>query len=219
LINQKAGQSQGNPNAELYKLAAAETYSSCSAENVTSTGTSCYFNDIDKNTNAVPCDFGATEGSAAQTGSKSPGCSVNTSGDLIGILPGFTAGAGYDQATGLGSLNVANVVNAWPASTATGTATVTARPASGTLVASNALSITVTVAGGSSGGATPTGKITLIGGGTYSSGAQDLASGTSTFNVPANALPAGSDAFTATYSGDTTYGSATGSATGGVTRP
>jgi hypothetical protein len=216
LINQKAGQSQGSPNAELYKLAAAETYSSCSAENVTSTGTSCYFNDIDTYTNAVPCDFGATEGSAAQTGSKSPGCSA-TNPDLIGILPGFMAGVGYDEATGLGSLNVANVVNAWPASTATGTATVTVSPASGTLVASNALSITVTVASASSGGATPTGKITLIGGGTYSSGAQDLASGTATFNVPANALPAGSDAFTATYSGDTTYGSATGSATVAVT--
>jgi hypothetical protein len=213
LINQKAGQSQGSPNAELYKLAAKQTYSSCSAETVTSAGTSCYFNDIDENTNAVPCDFGATEGSGAQTGSKSPGCSVNASADLIGILPGFNAGTGYDQATGLGSLNVANVVNAWPASTATGTATVTVSPASSSLAASNALSIAVTVANGSSGGATPTGKVTLIGGGTYSSGAQDLASGTSTFNVPANALPAGSDVFTATYSGDTTYGSATGSAT------
>jgi subtilase family serine protease len=217
LINQKAGQSQGSPNAELYKLAAAETYSSCSAEQVTSTGTSCYFNDIDTSNNAVPCDFGAEEGSPAQPGIPSPGCSVSVSGDLIGILPGFSAGTGYDQATGLGSLNVSNVVNAWPASTSTGKATVTVTPASSSLVASNALSIAVTVANSSSGGATPTGKVTLIGGGTYSSGAQDLASGTSTFNVAANTLPAGSDAFMATYSGDTTYASATGSATVAVT--
>jgi hypothetical protein len=217
LINQKAGQSQGSPNAELYKLASAQTYASCSAEKVTSTGTSCYFNDIDTNNNAVPCDFGAEEGSPAQAGIQSPGCSVTASADLIGVLPGFTAGTGYDQATGLGSLNVSNVVNAWPASTATGKATVTVSPASSTLVASNALSIAVTVANSSSGGATPTGKVTLIGGGAYSSGAQDLASGTYTFNVAANTLPAGSDVFTASYSGDTTYGSATGSATVAVT--
>ena len=219
LINQKAGQSQGSPNAELYKLAATETYSSCSAEKVTSTGTSCYFNDIDQYNNAVPCDYGAEEGSPAQPGIQSPGCSVSpsASADLIGVLSGFNAGVGYDQATGLGSLNVANVVNAWPASTATGKATVTVSPASSNLVSSNALSVAVTVANSSSGGATPTGKVTLIGGGAYSSGAQDLASGTSTFNVPANALPAGSDVFTATYSGDATYGSATGSATVAVT--
>ena len=35
-------------------------------------------------------------------------------GDPAGILTGFKAGAGYDQATGLGSLNVANAVNSWP---------------------------------------------------------------------------------------------------------
>ena len=217
LINQKAGQSQGSPNAELYKLAAAETYSSCSAEKVTSTGTSCLFNDIDINTNAVPCDFGAEEGSPAQTGIQSPGCTPSTSGDLIGILPGFSAGPGYDQATGLGSLNVSNVVSAWPASASTGKATVTLTPASSSLVASNPLSVVVTVANSSSGGSTPTGKVTLIGGGAYSSGAQNLASGTYTFNVPANALPAGSDVFTVSYSGDSTYAAATGSATVAVT--
>jgi hypothetical protein len=223
LINQKAGQSQGSPNAELYKLAATETYANCSAEKVTSTGTSCLFNDIDAfnatdaNTNAVPCDFGAEEGSPAQTGIQSPGCTPTVTGDLIGILPGFSAGPGYDQATGLGSLNVSNVVSAWPASTSTGKATVTVTPASISLVASNALSVVVTVANSSTGGSTPTGKVTLIGGGAYSSGAQNLASGTYTFNVPANALPDGSDVFTVSYSGDSTYAAATGSATVAVT--
>jgi Pro-kumamolisin, activation domain/Bacterial Ig-like domain (group 3) len=217
LINQKAGQSQGSPNAELYKLAAAQTYSSCSAEKVTSTGTSCYFNDIDTSTIAVPCDFGAQEGSPAQAGIQSPGCTPGATGDLIGILPGFSAGPGYDQATGLGSLNVTNVVNAWPASTSTGKATVAVTPASSSLVASNALSVVVTVANSSSGGATPSGKVTLTGGGTYSSGAKVLASGTYTFNVPANTLPAGSDVFTVSYSGDSTYAAATGSATVAVT--
>ena len=217
LINQKAGQSQGSPNAELYKLAATETYASCSAEKVTSTGNSCLFNDIDTNTNAVPCDFGAEEGSPAQAGIQSPGCTPTVTGDLIGILSGFSAGPGYDQATGLGSLNVSNVVNAWPATTSTGKATVTVTPSSSSVVASNALSVVVTVANSSTGGSMPTGKVTMIGGGAYSSGAQNLASGTYTFNVPANTLPAGSDVFTVSYSGDGTYAAATGSATVAVT--
>ena len=40
------------------------------------------------------------------------------SGDPVGILPGYGAGAGYDLVTGLGSLNVANVVDNWPAASA-----------------------------------------------------------------------------------------------------
>jgi hypothetical protein len=121
LINQKAGSAQGNPNSELYSLAAKQTYSSCSAETVT-TSSSCYFNDIDQYTNAQPCDDG-------DFGYTSPNCSVITVGDGVGILAntttpslgGYTAVKGYDMATGLGSLNVANVVNAWTSTTSTPT--------------------------------------------------------------------------------------------------
>jgi hypothetical protein len=114
LINQKAGKAQGSPNAELYALAAKQNYSSCSAEAVTASST-CYFNDIDGQaggglfTNDQPCDYT----------SLSPNCTVATSGDAIGTLVnsntalgGYSAIRGYDMATGLGSLNVANVVNA-----------------------------------------------------------------------------------------------------------
>jgi hypothetical protein len=45
---------------------------------------------------------------------ESPDCAVKYTGDPAGILTGFSAGTGYDQATGLGSLNVANAVNNWP---------------------------------------------------------------------------------------------------------
>jgi subtilase family serine protease len=105
LINQKAGGAVGNPNAMLYKLAAKQTYASCSAESVT-TSSSCYFNDIDKYTIAQPCDYSDL----------SPNC-VSTEAydgytDVAGILSGYNATTGYDMATGLGSLNVANVVNA-----------------------------------------------------------------------------------------------------------
>lgn len=98
LINQKAGGLQGNPNTVLYGLAAKETYSGCSSESVGLTGSSCVFYDIDTGTNAVPC----------QTGS--PDCSGT---DVYGVLSGYSATAGYDLATGLGSVNVANLVNAF----------------------------------------------------------------------------------------------------------
>jgi subtilase family serine protease len=211
LINQKAGTSQGSPNAELYKLAYNQTYSSCSAEDVEAGSTACYFNDIDTGTNAMPCDYGATEGDPAQTGIQSPDCTVANPGDLIGILPSFAAGIGYDQATGLGSLNVANVVNAWPSSLGTETANVTVAPAQSTLSASSALSVPVTVASAVSGGPTPTGTITLSGGG-YSSTTVKLVSGAYTFNIPANSLSTGSDTLTAHYSGDTNYALTTGTA-------
>lgn len=102
LINQKAGASQGNPNSVLYGLAAKQTYGNCSAES-TSNSKACYFNDVDTGTIAAVCYGGSTN------------CTPQTSGDMLGILPGYAATTGYDKATGLGSLNVANVVNGWPA--------------------------------------------------------------------------------------------------------
>jgi hypothetical protein len=112
LINQKAGAAQGSPNAELYKLAAKQTYSKCSTESA-ATSSACYFNDIDKYTIAQPCDFVDSTSN----------CTATTSSDQVGIQTGYSATTGYDLATGLGSLNVANVVNGWSASSATLSAT------------------------------------------------------------------------------------------------
>jgi uncharacterized protein YceK len=203
LINQKTGASQGNPNAELYKLAAKQTYSNCSAETVT-TSSNCYFNDVDTGTNAMPCDF--IDGS--------PNCTTTqkTFGvlDEVAILPGYSAGTGYDQATGLGSLNVANVVNAWPVTVGTVAATVTVTPAENSMTSNQSLSVTVIVASTLTGGVTPTGTVTLSGGG-YTSSAMSLSSsGSATFTIPAYALAAGTDTLTGNYSGDVVYAATTG---------
>ena len=200
LINQKAGSPQGNPNAEFYALAAKQTYSGCSVETVTSSS-SCYFNDIDTGTNAMACTAG------------SPDCTVAQSGFSYGVLTGFAAGTGFDNATGLGSLNVANVVNAFAATTGTAAATVTVTPATMSIVSNQSLSVTVAVTGASG---TPTGSVTISGGG-YTSPAQTLASGSATISIPGNSLSAGSDTLTASYSGDSTYATASGSATVTVT--
>ena len=215
LINQKAGAAQGNPNAELYALAAKQTYASCSAETVTNSS-ACLFNDIDQGNNAVPCDNGADEGGVSGSGIVSPNCTVNNSADLIGILSGYNTAVGYDQATGLGSLNVANVVNAWPVIAGTASATVAVSPASSTFASSASLSVAVTVVAVTSGGATPTGTVTLTGGG-YSSAVETLASGSYSFTVPPNSLTPGNDTLTVTYSGDSNYGSTIGTASVTVT--
>jgi len=218
LIDQKAGGSQGSPNAELYNLAATETYASCSAEKST-TGNKCMFNDIDSGTIAMPCDNGAEEGNPAQAGIQSPNCTVLVSGDQVGILQGYAASVGYDLATGLGSLNVANVVTAWPITSGSGAAKVTVTPAQANLLSTSALSVTGTVAASSSSGTAPTGTVTLSGGG-YSSAAQSLTAGAYTFSIPANSLIAGSAvALTVTYSGDTDYAPAAGTASVAVTLP
>jgi hypothetical protein len=226
LINQKAGAVQGSPNAGLYALAAKQTYSSCSAERGNGqpiTSSSCWFNDIDTGTNAMACDYGALDGGSGSggqsvvTGVISPNCTVLHSGDQIGILNGYNATAGFDLATGLGSLNVANVVNAWQSTTGTAAAKVTVTPSVSTLNTDNWLAVTVTVASASGGALTPTGEITLVASAGSGPALTTLAgtlnsSGSYTFEVPPNTLSAGTDRLTASYGGDSTYGIASNSA-------
>ena len=133
-------------------------------------------------------------------------CTLAATGNTYGVLTGFAAGSGYDEATGLGSLNVANVVNAWSAATGSAIATVAATATPSSIVANQSVSVAVTVAGSSG---TPTGSVTLSGGG-YTSSSQTLSAGSTTFTVPANSLSAGADTMAASYSGDPTYAPASG---------
>ena len=113
LINQKAGR-QGNVNPALYALAAKQTPANCNSSNPAS---SCVFNDVTVGTNSAPCVF-----------STSPNCSRTSSSDANGILTGYNAGAGYDLTTGLGSMNVANLVNSFSAGGVVGTPSFTIAP-------------------------------------------------------------------------------------------
>jgi hypothetical protein len=214
LINQKSGAAQGLPNAGLYALAARQTYNStCSAENAT-TSDGCYFNDIDQYTIAQPCD--ATVGG-------SPNCTATQTTvsytDDIGILTGYSAGTGFDLATGLGSLNIANVVNAWTKVAVGSTVpTVTVTPNPTSINSSNTLSVTVKVAGGT-GAIPPSGSVTLTASGSTYTATDTLTNGSYTFTIPANSLPGNttgeSDSLTASYTGDVNYAAKTG--TGSVT--
>ncbi|HEX4030192.1 MAG TPA: protease pro-enzyme activation domain-containing protein [Terracidiphilus sp.] len=237
LIDQKWG-NQGLPNKQLYQLAAMQTYSSCSAESV-ATSSSCYFQGIDQGTNAMPCNTGeVSEGgityegnnewslTGTYAGANSSNCTAINSGDVIGTLissgttPAYNATAGYNMATGLGSLNVANVANnssVW-ALVGTTAATVTVQPASSSITANQSLSVTITVAGSSG---QPTGNVTLSGSG-YTSAATALTNGAATIVIPASSFTGTGNTFsvtlTASYTGDATYAGATGTADVTVTK-
>jgi len=97
---------QGDANYILYPLATQETYTNCATHGVAS-GNGCAFYDVTTSNNSVPCGFGSTNCNAT---SGAIGLLVDSNGN-----PAWSAGEGYDLATGLGSINVTNLVRAWPA--------------------------------------------------------------------------------------------------------
>jgi hypothetical protein len=91
LVGQKTLVRLGQPNYILYRLAAAENLSQCNGSSTTSVPPStCVFNDVTVGNNAVPGESGYGTSSA-----------------------NFQTGMGYDQATGLGSVNVTTLINQW----------------------------------------------------------------------------------------------------------
>jgi len=97
------------------------------------------------------------------------------------------------------------------------TPTLTLTPSSSSITTVQSLTVLVAVSGGS-GNPTPTGTVTLTSG-IYSSAVTSLSSGSATITVPAGSLARGSHTLTASYSGDTTYTAATGTAGVSVTGP
>jgi subtilase family serine protease len=98
LVDQKNQAAQGNANVMMYSLAGTAGKTCQSAANPAST---CVFYDVaDGSTIAMPCSI------------NTPNCPIITPGDTVGVLTGYTTVAGYDLATGLGSVNAANLVNA-----------------------------------------------------------------------------------------------------------
>lgn len=108
LVKQKNSPNTGMGlvNPTFYELASDQASMSC---NSSSPASGCVFNDVTVGNNAVPCAVGSAN------------CGVTASGENGGILSGCDSGAGYDLVTGLGSVNVGNLLNSW--STATGSST------------------------------------------------------------------------------------------------
>ncbi len=192
LAQQKAGTRLGNINYLLYSLA---SQSGASCASTASPASSCIFNDVVSGNISVPCKAG------------SPNCS-QTSGAATGVMvdgsasPAFMAGAGYDLATGLGSVNVTNLVsgianaikNAAPTTTS-----LTLNGSTAAITAQHGAAISVAV------GVSPTsstGTVSLMGK-TGGMGSAALNSGAAAWN--SHLFPGGSYAVTAHYPGDATH--------------
>jgi len=194
LINQKTGQRQGNANITLYSLAKSESFASCASKDGSgsATNTTCVFNDITKGNISVPCNGGSTN------------CSKTSSGGFGVVVsngnPAFGAGTGYDLASGLGSVNVANLISKWITATASGNSTsTTLSPAS---VAGTAGSVSGNLTGTVTGsGGTPTGVVILENAVTSGPLTSGVLSGGS-YSLAAAWLPQGTYTVKAHYSGD-----------------
>jgi hypothetical protein len=187
LLDQKEGSAQGLLNPNLYTLAA--------------TPTNAVFHDVTAATSGVT-------GCVVTTPSM---CNNSTAGPtgLTGGLSGYLVTAGYDEATGLGSINVANLLTNWSSSTVGTTTTLTASPAS-PVNAGTSVTLTATVKPSVASTKTPTGTVTFsdatlgrLGTGTLNS------SGVATFI--STTLKGASYSITASYGGDTNFGGSTSS--------
>ncbi len=179
LVNQQTGSRQGNANYVLYKLASQQPTA---------------FHDITTGTNTMPCATGSTN------------CTTSVSGDAYGVLSGYNAGANYDLATGLGSVDANTLVTKWNTVTLLPSTTTLTNVTPTTITHGQSVGFTATVKP-SSGTATPTGLVSLEGGPTDSSegiAGFNLTSGTVTGNT--ELLPGGTYSLIAHYPGDSTYG-------------
>ena len=123
---------------------------------------------------------------------------------------GYNAGTGYDQATGLGSVDAYNMVTAWH-QTVTGTKGVaTLTLTSGAVTISTGGSVTLTASVSGSTGAAPTGTVTFAEGG-VTLGTVTLKSGSASYTATAAQLASGYNSVSAVYSGDSNYTSAAAS--------
>ena len=211
LVNQKTGQRQGNANITLYSLAKSESFASCNSTGGLSGGSSstCVFNDITKGNISVPCTGASTNCSKTTTG----GFGVVASGGA----PAFAAGTGYDLATGLGSVNVANLISKWSTPGLISTSvTLSPSSVSGTVGTAVTLSGTVTK---SSGTGTPGGIVVFENTSQIPAGnvpAANIQSGNATadpatltasgtYSLNTKFLPAGTYSLIAHYGGDPVF--------------
>lgn len=110
LVNQKTGARQGAPNPVYYKLAAAEYGTTgtaiCNSSRGRGVSTDCIFYDITLGDMDVNCT--STHSCYLPSGSYG----VLSTSDSTDVTA-YRTGRGWDFATGIGSVNAANLVNNW----------------------------------------------------------------------------------------------------------
>ncbi|HTH42009.1 MAG TPA: protease pro-enzyme activation domain-containing protein [Terracidiphilus sp.] len=196
LVNQKYGR-QGQANTVLYPLAKQFPNS---------------FHDITVGTISVPCEFSPTPSTNCITA----GTSAITVGNIVegqigtGTTPQYNAAPGYDLATGLGTIDAANLVNNWGSVTLAATTT-TMTPSATTLAHGSAVTISGTVTGSG----TPSGDVALMTDSTEQSqqGATKFTLSNGSYSGTTSNLPGGTYNIWAQYGGDSVNGLSTSSKT------
>ena len=197
---------QGNANFVLYKLAAtASNFCNSSTQPLNPPG-SCVFYDVTKGNDSVPCAGGTLNCSNSASGSNGVLVDPNQTN-----TPAWTTGTRYDYATGLGTLNVANLISNWGSTVGTFKPTTTALKLNGGTTPVNvthgaSITAAVTVAP-NSGTGTPRGDVSLLAPGSV--GANEGGTGATlnggATNFTTTTLPGGSYTVTAHYAGDGTF--------------
>ncbi len=161
------------------------------------------FHDITSGNNSVPCLQGT------------PNC---PNGGSIG----YSAGTGYDQATGLGTIDASNLAKDWQLATPTGggstigtglSSTTVTTTASSLCAVSGTLPLSVTVSGATA--TIPTGTVQFFIDGTATGSPVQLANGTAAFALPIPAALSGGHSISAVYSGDAAYAGSRGAVLAG----
>jgi len=173
----------GNINTNLYKLAA--------------TPSNHVFHQVNSGSNIVYCQKGLPAGE--------PVIACPASGQVGFLASNADATTGYNLVSGLGSVDVGNLVANWSATQSPTTTTVS--PSLSQTYQSNSVTLTATVTA-TSGTTAPTGSVTFsytngTGGGTL--GSSTLPSSTTTSAVATlstTSLPVGTNTITATYNGN-----------------
>jgi hypothetical protein len=177
IIEQKlAGGGLGNINPALYKLASnSTTYASA-------------FHDITAGNNQVPCTTG------------SPNCPTGNNPVI-----GYVAGTGYDQTTGLGSVDANSLATAYTALVAaTGTKTTLAVAPGTSLAIGESATFTATVTPNTLSTA-PTGTVTFTVDGAAQTPVTLSTASPFTASLKTDFAASGTHIVSATYSGDSTY--------------
>jgi hypothetical protein len=237
LVRQKTGKNQGQADYNLYKLAAGEygtpgkpdsaNLASCSGSaKGAEVGSSCIFRDIAADT---PSLQGGTIASATLEpcyDDGTPDCYTPDSSTSYGIstIPGpssttlaYYAGAGYDLTTGLGSVNIYNLVEYWNGPPPSYTSTTTLAASAGSIAPNGKVTLTATVkATGRGAAASPAGTVQFFLGGTSGTllgtgsivasctgtGSSTACKGVATLSQAASALKLGANSIVAHFEGD-----------------
>lgn len=191
LVDQSQGGPQGVANYVLYPLALAQQTAGtkCDASNTsTPPNSACVFNDVTSGNISVPGEAGYPSGM-------------------------YAAAAGYDLATGLGSVNVANLVTQWAnAKFNATTTTLTLNGVSTPITITHGASVAV---GGkvTSNSTTPAGDVALLaatGPVTNQTGVAEFTLGSGgVISGTTNQLPGGTYMVTARYAGNGTFAAST----------